>query len=78
MEILTTLLIAIIAFVATNLDDIFVLIAFFANKDFNSVSIVSGQYIGVAILIIISSLAYFFKFIIPPSYIALFGIYPSL
>ena len=76
MEILTTLLVAVTAFVATNLDDIFVLICFFANKDFNTVSIVSGQYIGVSLLIIISSLAYFFKFIIPSSYIALFGILP--
>ena len=76
MEILTTLLVAVTAFVATNLDDIFVLICFFANKDFNTVSIVSGQYLGVSLLIIISSLAYFFKFIIPSSYIALFGILP--
>ena len=76
MEILTTLLVAVTAFVATNLDDIFVLICFFANKDFNTVSIVSGQYLGVSLLIIISSLAYFFKFIIPSSYIALLGILP--
>jgi len=54
------------------------LIAFFANKDFSTISIVSGQYIGVSLLIIISSLAYFSKFIIPSYYIALFGILPII
>ena len=54
------------------------MIAFFANKDFSTISIVSGQYIGVSLLIIISSLAYFSKFIIPSYYIALFGILPII
>lgn len=76
MEILLTVLVAVSAFVATNLDDLFVLTLFFAGKDFNNTSVVVGQYIGVSLLMIISSLAYSFKFIIPTSYIALFGILP--
>ena len=35
-----------------------------------------GQYIGILMLILISMLAYFFKFIIHPHYIALLGIFP--
>ena len=76
MEILLTVLVAVSAFVATNLDDLFVLTIFFGSKDFNNTSVVLGQYIGVLLLIIISLLAYFFKFIIPISYITLFGILP--
>jgi cadmium resistance protein CadD (predicted permease) len=76
MEILLTVLVAVSAFVATNLDDLFVLTIFFGSKDFNNTSVVLGQYIGILLLIIISLLAYFFKFIIPMSYIALFGIIP--
>ncbi len=76
MEIFLVVIVAVTAFIATNLDDIFVLIAYFAHRDFNKISIVLGQYIGVSLLIFISSLAYFFKFIIPSSYIALFGILP--
>ena len=76
MEIFLVVIVAVTAFIATNLDDIFVLIAYFAHRDFNKISIVLGQYIGVSLLIFISSLAYFFKFIIPNSYIALFGILP--
>jgi cadmium resistance protein CadD (predicted permease) len=67
MEILLTVLVAVSAFVATNLDDLFVLTIFFGSKDFNNTSVVLGQYIGVLLLIIISLLAYFFKFIIPIS-----------
>jgi len=78
MEIFLVVIVAVTAFIATNLDDIFVLIAYFAHRDFNKISIVLGQYIGVSLLIFISSLAYFFKFIIPSSYIALFGILPII
>jgi cadmium resistance protein CadD (predicted permease) len=45
---------------------------------FNNVSVILGQYMGVTLLILISSLAYLFKFIIPPTYIALFGILPII
>jgi len=76
MEIILTILVAVSAFIATNLDDMLILIAFFAREDFNNISVVIGQYIGVSFLIIISSFAYFFKFIIPQSYIALLGILP--
>lgn len=78
MEILIIVIVAVSAFVATNLDDIFVLIAYFTHNDFNNVSVILGQYMGVTLLILISSLAYLFKFIIPPMYIALFGILPII
>jgi cadmium resistance protein CadD (predicted permease) len=76
MEILSTIFVAVMAFVATNLDDLILLTAFFANNEFNNLSVVLGQYLGVSLLIMISVLAYFFKFIIPPEYLALFGILP--
>jgi len=74
MEILLTVIVAISAFVATNLDDLFLLTLFFARKDLKNSSVVVGQYFGVSLLMIICSLAYFSKFIIPQSYIALLGI----
>ncbi len=76
MEIFLVVTVAVAAFFATNIDDIFILIAFFSRKDFSNLSVVLGQYLGVFSLIIISSSAYFFKFIIPPTYIPLFGIIP--
>jgi cadmium resistance protein CadD (predicted permease) len=76
MEIILTCSVAVMAFIATNLDDMFILISFFARNDFSKVSVILGQYIGISVLILISMLAYFFKFIIPSTYIALLGIFP--
>ncbi|WP_429223983.1 cadmium resistance transporter [Methanobacterium oryzae] len=66
------------AFVATNIDDLFVLMIFFANKDYKNNQIVIGQYLGVSFLILISLLGYFFKFIVPMSVIGLLGIFPII
>jgi cadmium resistance protein CadD (predicted permease) len=76
MEILATIFVAVMAFVATNLDDLILLTVFFANNDYSNLSIVLGQYLGVSLLLIICAMAYFFKFIIPPQYLAIFGILP--
>ncbi len=76
MEIILTCSVAVTAFIATNLDDMFILMSFFTRNEFSKVSVVMGQYIGILMLILISMLAYFFKFIIPPHYIALLGIFP--
>ena len=78
MELLIIVIVAVTAFIATNLDDLFVLIVYFSHKEFDKVSVILGQYIGISLLTFISSLVYFFKFIIPASYIALLGILPIL
>ncbi len=75
---ITLLLTAITAFIATNLDDLFVLMLFFAHPDYNNAQIVIGQYLGISTLILISSLSYFFKFIIPANFIGLLGIFPII
>jgi cadmium resistance protein CadD (predicted permease) len=43
MEIYLIVIVAVTAFIATNLDDIFVLIAYFAHRDFSKVSVVLGD-----------------------------------
>ncbi len=74
----TLIFIAIITFVATNLDDLFVLMIFFTHPDYRNTQIVIGQYIGILSLILISVLGYFFKFVIPSSFIGLLGIFPII
>ncbi len=75
MEIIIGLT-AIFAFVATNLDDMFLLAAFFAHPTFQTRSVVLGQYFGFSILLLVSSLAYFAQFIIPSQWISLLGVFP--
>lgn len=67
---------AIFAFIATNLDDMFLLTAFFAHPDYQLKDVVFGQYLGFLVLLLVSSLAYFVQFIIPPLWISLLGVLP--
>jgi len=76
IEPLILVLTAVTMFIATNLDDLFVLMLFFAIKDFDNKQIVLGQYIGVITLILISALSYFLKFFIPMEWIGLLGLAP--
>jgi cadmium resistance protein CadD (predicted permease) len=68
--------IGVSAFVATNIDDIFVLIVFFSSKHFRIRNVVIGQYLGIGMLIIISALGSLLALIVPPIIIALLGIMP--
>lgn len=67
---------AIIAFAATNIDDILILTLFFGQKNLKSSRIVLGQYLGVGSLFAVSLLGFFARFIIPPSLIGLLGVAP--
>lgn len=69
---------AVTMFIATNLDDLFVLMIFFSNKEFKVKQIVLGQYLGVLALIAISALSYFLKLVIPVNWIGILGILPII
>lgn len=78
MEIILLFLITISAFIATNLDDLFLLMVFFSFPKFQNIDVVFGQFLGMGALIIISSLAYFFHMIIPTFWISLLGVLPIM
>lgn len=67
---------ATVAFAATNIDDVFVLTLFFAQKNLRRWHVVAGQYLGLAGLIAISLVGYFARFFIPHSWIGLLGLAP--
>jgi cadmium resistance protein CadD (predicted permease) len=64
------------AFVATNIDDLLILIAFFANSRFPLPQIVLGQYAGMAALLAISIVGSLIALIVPNNLIGLIGIFP--
>jgi cadmium resistance protein CadD (predicted permease) len=65
------------AFVATNIDDLLILIAFFANSHrFPLPQIVLGQYSGMGALLAISILGSLIALIVPDNLIGLIGIFP--
>jgi cadmium resistance protein CadD (predicted permease) len=66
----------IATFVATNIDDLFILMAFFANRRFPISQVVLGQYVGMGSLIAVSMLASLIALVVPNNLIGLIGIFP--
>jgi cadmium resistance protein CadD (predicted permease) len=69
---------AIVLFVSTNVDDLLVLVGFFAHPRFRARDIVAGQYAGVAVLFTLSVAAALLSLVIPKAYLGLLGIFPIL
>lgn len=67
-----------VSFAATNIDDIFILTLFFAQRNLRRWHIVVGQYLGIAALIAISLVGFFARFVVPETWISLLGIVPIL
>lgn len=77
-EIGTAITEGITAFAATNIDDIVILLLFFAQIDanFQRRHIVFGQYLGFTILIIASLPGFFGGLVVSPEWIGLLGLLP--
>ena len=70
------LILGITLFAATNIDDTFVLLGFFADPKYRAHRVVIGQYLGIATLVAISLLAALIALVIPPAYVGLLGLLP--
>jgi cadmium resistance transport/sequestration family protein len=77
-ELGSAFLAAITAFVATNIDDIIILLLFFTQVDakFRRRHIVFGQYLGFTLLIIASLPGFFGGLVVPHEWIGLLGLLP--
>jgi cadmium resistance protein CadD (predicted permease) len=69
---------AVVLFLSTNVDDLVVLIAFFANARFRARDVVAGQYVGITVLFIVSVAGALLTLAIPKAYLGLLGIFPIL
>ena len=72
------LVIAVVAFASTNVDDLFLLASLFVDSDFRTGAVVAGQFFGMSFLVIFSILAAFFTLPIPGGWISAFGLAPLL
>jgi cadmium resistance protein CadD (predicted permease) len=64
------------SFMATNIDDLLILIAFFANSRFSLPQIVLGQFAGMGALLAIGIVGSLIGLIVPSNLIGLIGIFP--
>ncbi len=67
---------AVAAFVATDIDDLLLLMLCFANPRLYRSAIVSGQFAGIGALVLISALAAAFAVKLPSGWVALLGLVP--
>jgi len=72
----STIPIGIVAFAATNIDDLFLITLFFSNPRYKIVPIVLGKYVGILALVAISLTGYLASFAIPLPWIGLMGLFP--
>jgi cadmium resistance protein CadD (predicted permease) len=66
------------AFAATNVDDLLLLIAFFAAGSYRARDVVLGQYAGIGLLFAASAAASLVSLVIPASHLSLLGLLPVL
>jgi cadmium resistance protein CadD (predicted permease) len=69
---------AVVLFASTNVDDIFVLVGFFADPKLRARDIVLGQYAGFTVLFCVSLAASLLSLVIPRAYFGLLGVIPIL
>ncbi len=73
---LTAISLGAAAFVATNIDDIFLLTALFAARHLRTRAVVLGQFVGIAVLVLASVIAAQLALVIAPRWLALLGLAP--
>ena len=63
-------------FVSTNIDDIFLLAAFFSDRKLTARSVVLGQCLGIAVLVAVSTVVAWLSMALPEGWISLLGLVP--
>jgi cadmium resistance protein CadD (predicted permease) len=76
VAILEVIALGIGAFVATNIDDLFILMVFFAKRSFPTTQIIVGQYVGMGLLLGVSLVGSLIALLIPNNLIGLVGLFP--
>jgi cadmium resistance protein CadD (predicted permease) len=73
---LESLLVGMVLFASTNIDDLFLTMAFFADPGLRPRAIVAGKYAGIAALVAASAAAAACALAVPAEWIALLGLAP--
>jgi cadmium resistance protein CadD (predicted permease) len=75
-ELISLIGIEVTAFVATNIDDIVVLMIFFSSSNFQAPHVVIEQYLGIGSLVAIGALGSLIALVVPSYIIGLMGLVP--
>lgn len=76
VQTVNEILAGVAIFASTNIDDIFVLLLFFADRRFTTSQVITGQYLGFGLLVVISIFGSLVSLVIPSQWLGLLGIFP--
>jgi cadmium resistance protein CadD (predicted permease) len=75
-DLLGVLGVAVVVFASTNVDDVFLLASFFADRHLRARSVVLGQFLGIGALVAASAAAAWASLAVPEGYPAMLGAVP--
>lgn len=73
---LETIVVGIMLFASTNIDDIFLTMAFFADPRLDRRAVVAGKFLGISLIVTVSIAAAACAMAVPPEWVALLGFAP--
>lgn len=73
---LETVFVGIMLFASTNIDDIFLTMAFFADPGLDRRAVVGGKFLGIGGIVAVSAAAAACAVAVPPEWVALLGLVP--
>lgn len=73
---LETIVVGIMLFASTNIDDIFLTMAFFADPRLDRRAVVAGKFLGIGLIVTVSIAAAACAMAVPPEWVALLGFAP--
>lgn len=76
IHILSALSVAVVVFASTNVDDAFLLAAFFGDPHLRPSTIVAGQFLGIGALVAVSTFAALPAITLPEGFTAFLGVVP--
>ncbi|HWO12604.1 MAG TPA: cadmium resistance transporter [Polyangiaceae bacterium] len=75
-DLLAALGVGAVVFASTNVDDMLLLAAFFAEPAFSRRQVVAGQFLGMSALVAVSAACALLAFAVPPGWVGLLGLVP--
>jgi cadmium resistance protein CadD (predicted permease) len=76
MDFLSLVWLGIAVFVATDIDDLFVLMLFFSSSNYKAHQVILGQYLGIGLLVVVGAIGSLIALVVPPIVVGLMGLLP--
>jgi cadmium resistance protein CadD (predicted permease) len=76
MDFLSLITLGVTAFIATNVDDVLILVLFFGDRRFRAREVCAGQALGIAVLVMVSLTGALLALAVPRPWVGLLGLLP--